>query len=96
MYISLISTTKLANKITCYNTEAGAIQPDLDNQHESTICSIDNKANDSFYEMYDSNYFDIDSKITSALDIALDDLVNKDAVVRKGEEVYIYVGESRG
>ena len=42
------------------------------------------------------DYFNVDSKITSALDIALDELVRKDAVIRIKEEVCIYVGESRG
>ena len=86
--MSLISNTKLANKIARYNTGRGANQPDYDNLHESTIGtigSIDNEDN-----------FNADSKITSALDIALDELVRKDAVIRIKEEVYINVGESRG
>ena len=86
--MSLISNTKLANKIARYNTGRGANQPDYDNLHESTIGtigSIDNEDN-----------FNADSKITSALDIALDELVRKDAVIRIKEEEYINVGESRG
>ena len=94
--MSLISNTKPASKIARYNTGRGANQPDYDNLYESTIGSIDNEDNDSFYEMYDVDYFNVDSKITSALDIALDELVRKDAVIRIKEEVYIYVGESRG
>ena len=72
--MSLISNTKLASKIARYNTGRGANQPDYDNLHESTIGtigSIDNEDN-----------FNADSKITSALDIALDELVRKDAITK--------------
>ena len=83
--MSLISNTKLADKIARYNTGRGANQPDYDNLYESnkgTIGSIDDEDNDSFYEMYDVDYFNVDSKITSALDIALDELVRKDAITK--------------